>query len=279
MKRKLIRALEIRLEHLYDWLNAVNQAKDNVPYVQNMVDQANVDLQAFMQMPEDGEEFISPLTLKEYLKGNETIKANLPVPTMLDSDSIRLTGVISTTGSTGAYEAIITAGKVDDPELNQWSHKFRHPFYEIIQNQSRLEIVTEKLEVLNPERVVELNDSINAFLAFKSDIGERVRAATCMRNLIEHYRGDLFARARKWPRENIKWNKMALRLANNNTSGVAIDTLLNQEREWKNLHDQLSKIVHKQKPGEFIDLESLWVKLVDHLFIVLGLIDFSIKFH
>ena len=33
MKRKLIRALEIRLEHLNDWLNAVNQAKNNIPQV------------------------------------------------------------------------------------------------------------------------------------------------------------------------------------------------------------------------------------------------------
>ena len=147
-------------------------------------------------------------------------------------------------------------------------------YLDLQQNQSRLETVAEKLEKLNPERVGELDESKNAFLAFKSDIGERIRAATCMRNLIEHYRGDLFEFARKWPRENMTWGEMASRLATNSPSSVAISLLNDREKEWGELHDQLSEVVHKQKSGESIDLESLWVKIVDHLYIVLGLIKF-----
>ena len=121
MKKKIISVLKERLEHLNSWLGRVNQAKNNIPNVQNMVDQTLLDLEAFSQMPDDGEEFIPPLVLREYTRGNELIKTNLPLPPDYDSDSLRITGVISTTGSTGAYEAIIGAGLVDDSELNQWS--------------------------------------------------------------------------------------------------------------------------------------------------------------
>lgn len=55
-----------------------------------MVDQANVDLQAFMQMPEDGEELVPHRTLWNYNKSNEIITTNSPIPSYQNIYSLKL---------------------------------------------------------------------------------------------------------------------------------------------------------------------------------------------
>jgi hypothetical protein len=275
LRKKIIRILEERIEHLNKWLKRVNNAKENIPNVQNMIDQAKLDLEAFSKMPDDGEEFIPGFVLKDYTKGNYLIKENLPLPPDYDSLSLVTTGVISTTGSTGAYTTIIYAGLVDDPFLNQWAKEYSHPYYELQVKQSRKDIVREKLQLLNPKQVIELDESADAYLISKNDANERTKAATCMRNLLEHFKGDLFSCARNWPKENMTWEKMSSRLSIESTSKVEFETFNNQEREWGELHSQLSAVLKKQASSELINLESLWVKLIDHLYVVLGLIDFS----
>ena len=240
-----------------------------------MIDQTNLDLDAFSKMPEEGEEFIPNFTFRDYAKGNDYIKESLPLPPDYDPVTLGITGVISTIGSTGAYTTIINAGLVDDLDLNQWSKEFTHPYYELQKKQSRFDVVREKIQLLDPNRVKELDESANAYLTSKNDASERVKAGTCMRNVLEHYKGDLFVYARKWPKENMTWKKMCSRLVINSPSGVEFETLLIQEREWSKLHSQLSTVLKKQRPSVMLNLESLWVKLIDHLYIVLGLIDFS----
>jgi len=110
------------------------------------------------------------------------------------------------------------------------------------------------------------------YAAAISDIGERIAAGIAMRNVLEHYKGDLFVRARNHLGENMTWERMAERLTFGKVGGIEHKELINQEVEWNLLQRRLSDVAKGQKHGLVVDLQDIWTKLVDHLFTVLGII-------
>ncbi len=273
MKKKLIEVSKERREYLKDWLAKIKKANERIPDIQDMVEQTEWDVDMFSNMPDGGEEFISPRLLIDYSKGNEFLKSNLPLPPHYTIQTVNITSSVITSGSTGAYTTILLGSEVNDPFINQWSKEYSISYRKIQEKQSRFEKVNQYLKKINADRIDELETSRNVYLATIAGVGKKIAAGIAMRNLLEHFKGDLFEKARLWPKENMTWKLMAGRLTVNGDESFDYEALIRQKSVWTSLHNVLSDVAKNKKQGKDIDLESVWVKLIDHLFIVLGIIN------
>jgi hypothetical protein len=91
-----------------------------------------------------------------------------------------------------------------------------------------------------------------------------------MRNLLDGIRGDLFKLARKWPKENMTWQKMAERLAKGGSTGVECQELIRQERNRSSLISRLSDILKDRETGSLTNLDNVWTQVMDHIYTVLA---------
>ncbi|MBX3002722.1 MAG: hypothetical protein KF828_02125 [Anaerolineales bacterium] len=145
-------------------------------------------------------------------------------------------------------------------------------YRELQAKQSRYEQVRELLGKFKTDRVKELDTAYQAYKSAIADVGERVAAGISIRNLHEHFKGDLYEKARIQRRENMTWERMAIRLARGGEGSAEHTELLNQNHNWESLQTRLTEVAKGQKSGIVADLDDIWTKFLDYMFIVLGLI-------
>ena len=75
------------------------------------------------------------------------------------------------------------------------------------------------------------------------------------------------------------WEKMSLRLATGEEGGVAHKELERQRSKRSTLYTRLSDIGKDREGGSVTNLDDIWVEVLDHLYVVLGLIDFDKEIH
>jgi hypothetical protein len=94
-----------------------------------------------------------------------------------------------------------------------------------------------------------------------------------MRNLLEGLKGELWDHARQQKKENMTWSTMAERLAKGKPSGFQHQELLERKKIQSSLTDRLSKILKHREGGTYTNLDTVWTQLVDHIQVVLGLVN------
>ena len=92
-----------------------------------------------------------------------------------------------------------------------------------------------------------------------------------MRNLLEHYKGKLFATAMEKREQKTDWPTMAERLTISIKDSFEHQLLLDQEQVWKSLHQNLSGMA-KHNPKNEYSIEIARTKLLSHLYVVLSLV-------
>lgn len=272
-KEELLKAAHERLTHLKEWLSRTKSAQEKVPDVQDMVERTQWEIQMLSDLPKEGQEFIPPGLIIGYERGNEHLLDNLPLPPKYYVSAVNSTASVTTSGSTDMYSIVSRAGEVEENEFQEWSGIHKASYRQIQEKQARFEKVKGFLQRLNPDRVEELETARKSYLTAVADVGESIAAGIAMRNLLEHFKGDLFEKARQRPKENITWERMADMLAINGVGSIEHSVLIKQKLEWSLLQHRLSDVAKGQKHGLVADLENIWVKLTDHLFTVLGIVE------
>jgi hypothetical protein len=272
MKNKLRKAAEARLAYLREWLSRIKEAQDRVSDVQDMVERTEWEFKVFTELPDDAQEFIYPGLIDNYELGNKHLYGTLPLPPRYTATVMSGTASVTVSGSSDVYSFVSQARQIDIPDINLWSGKHIRLYKEIQETQTRFDKIKRQLGSLSVNRVKELDVAQKSYAAAISDLGERVTAGITMRNLLEHFKGDLFEKARNRPRENMTWQRMTERMSIGQVGEIEYQELINQERKWNSLQQRLSEVAKGQRHGLVADLEDIWTKLTDHLFTVLGII-------
>ena len=273
IKEEFLKAAHERKTHFEEWLDRIKRAQACVPKVKDVVERTDWEINAFSDLPEGGRKIIPPEFVIDYTRKNEYLRKMFPLPQAYNYIYYDSMASISTSGSTAAYSIVSKASEINNKLIQAWSSEYTFQYRQMQEKQSRFDKVKTKLHTFNSDREDELDLAQRAYSAAVTDVGERCTAGITMRNLLEHFKGDLFEKAKQRPIENMTWEKMAKRLAINGTGSIEHSELIKQKVEWSSLHCRLSEVAKGQKHGLVADIEDIWTKLIDHLFTILGIIN------
>lgn len=264
--------LEAKRTHLQNWLEQNKQAQRILPYVQKNLEMTDWEIDAINNLPEGAQAV--PQNLEEhYEKEYNHILKVLPSIPKYDQAAMGSTLSVATSGTNTLYAYVAHLGESEAPKLKAYSDKYTKRYQEIQIAQERPTAVRDLLTKLNSEQLLQRFDrASNAYSLAKSGSGERTAAAAEMRTLLDGLQGELFKKARKQPRENMTWTEMAKRMTKGEYGGIEHQELLQQDVNRGSLVSQLSTVLKDRDSRSTILLDNLWSQLLDHIFVVIGLL-------
>jgi NifU-like protein involved in Fe-S cluster formation len=202
--------------------------------------------------------------------GYNNIKEYIPEAKPVNIYKINDT-IFSSTGTSSIIFA--SSGLISNLEESgqEWAMQTIDSYEQI---KDELHIVPElknKLQNLDPELVNEFDLMEDNFYRATNEIEFRVNTSTAMRNILEHVKGKLLAKARKPYEQKIKWNKMVERLCINSENTFEYQTLIDQESVWKEIHTNLSQYLKNNIHCSIEDIKNLRIALITHLYTILSL--------
>lgn len=258
-------------QHLDQWLEHQKQAQDAIPYVNQLRENNAWVIDALTHRPAGSESI--PLgeipTLLEFEL--ESVQRNLPLPPQYNSGGPFSSVVVSTSGNTAFYDFISQHSGLNTPDAESFTVKYKHQYQKLQTDQDRPHQVRRLLVRLGNQNTVDRFDhAATAFSAAQASVGSRADAAGAMRTTLDGVKGNLFARAKTLGGENMTWETMAHRLANNQPA--ARFQLIAQEKTHASLVSDLSTILKDREGSNQANLSDVWTRFLDHIFTVLGLI-------
>jgi len=276
MKRKIIEILESEKKYIEDWLERNAKAQEVVHYVNRDLHMVSWQLSALKNSP-DEEEKVSLADVENSIeRGKRYIEGCLPQIPEYDTNTIMGSVAVTATGSAAVYSYVAQVGDLKIPGVNDYSEKHTYSYRELQQAQNRLNEVRKLIEGINNQQTIDRFDrAASDYAAFQSGSGNRCAAALGMRTLLDGVKGDLFQLASNTPRENMNWSKMASRLSKGGQSSFEELELLNHESNRSSLISVLSVVAKDREGTSPFDLDNIWTLLLDHLYAVLGWLDYS----
>jgi hypothetical protein len=143
--------------------------------------------------------------------------------------------------------------------------------YQILQQNHDRRVVVQRLITQNfPHLSSCFNVASSAFETAKSLADQIPSAANEMRVVLDKLKGELFEKARSWPKENMKWEVMAERLGKIPDPKSGAQLIKDQEVYRDQLYGRLSQLLKERDESDRDELTSLWVLFLDDLALILG---------
>jgi len=177
--------------------------------------------------------------------------------------------------STDYYSFVSRIGDLGTSNTVEYSGKYVSLYQDIQQTQDRQNLVRQMIEKLdNPNTLERFDRAVTAYSLYKTGIEERTSTAMTIRTLMDGVQGALFEKARKQPKENMRWEKMGSRLAGIVSSSGNYRNFMFQNQVRSQLISRLSDIGKDREGGAATNLGFVWTQVLDHLFVSLSLLGF-----
>jgi hypothetical protein len=138
----------------------------------------------------------------------------------------------------------------------------------------RENVIRELVGKLKPGLVGEFDNAAAAYRASLAGTNSQTNAGIALRNVIEHYKGEIMNMARRHPKDQkVSWPQMAECFVGN--VGVARQRFTQQETVWCDLQQRLSGLAKGRILLNQSELRTLYTEFIDHLYIVLSLVHFD----
>lgn len=261
--------------HLEEVKDSYLKAQEALPYVQHEIDLTNWRIKIRESMPPEGEEILLRTPSvdieieKSYLQGLYKV---VDIPSINQMTS----GTAITTSSTSTdFVFVNRVGEIGTSIAVQYSKEYIDEYEKIqdIRNRpGKIRILLSSK--LNDARVLErFEEAASMYLAYRSGHGKRTAAANSIRNLIHSLKGILFAKASSHKGENMTWEIMSKKLTKNGDKGLEFKKLCEAESIDRQLLERLASVVKDMEGTGVLDLDAIWIGTLDHLFVILGLIE------
>lgn len=263
-------------EHLTTWLSRAENIQNAVPIIQSILEVTEWEIEALDNSTAEADEIpLAGLTAKLERDYDYMINA-LPLPPDYDPIILSNTTAVLAAGSANVYDHVTRVGDLGTPDASTYALKFGAQYRDLLERHSRPQTVRDLLAKLrNPQTLQRFDRAFQAYMVAKSGVGKRTTAAAEMRTLLDGIKGDMFEIARRSPNENMTWGILAKRLSKGSNDGPEYQELIDQGIERSRLISRLSDVLKDREGGAITDLDNVWTLLLDHIFIVLGLIDFD----
>jgi len=274
MSDELREAQKRNLKLMQVWLDSLETVKTVAPLVQQAYEVKQWEFEALGAMPDSATDIPHAHLVKMYSAEQEFWKRNLPPMPNYDEASLAAGTAIAVSSGSATYRFVSRANYLGDPAAQSWSEVYTVQYMHMQGQQQRVDSVRRLLEKLNPDLAVEFDEAVQTYRIASSGWGDTTSVGIALRNVLEHLKGDLNAKAFVHPREQkLKWPEMAARLAKGGTESLESRALTKAEQEWKSLHQRLTAMAKNLKTGTPTLPNVVFPEWVDHLYIVLHLID------
>ncbi len=272
-ENKTKKTLIYQEKYLKEWLEDAKNINKAIPTVENILAITEWQLQAIDSQPNIAKEKVS-MEIPDVENKYAYLKNQFP--SMHDYSSIDYgkLSAVTISGSSSLYGQVVKTGHLNDPEAIKYSEKQTASYLKLQKSQERPLKDRELLVKLNnPQTLGRFDDAFEAYNRTKSQISKRTEAANAMRNLLYGLNGDLFEKARKPKEQKLRFVEAVKRLFQGDTASSEYQELINQAEKYSELTRELSKI-SKDRGCSQLDLDNIWISIIDLIYIVLGLIDF-----
>jgi hypothetical protein len=258
--------------YLDDWLNQAKSVQKAVPKVQQQLELAKWEEETLSGVPNQAANIIPSDVTSSLAEDLEIVHKALPKIPQINLVALDVSVATTSTTSVRIYQVTDHARRSDDPQICGWGTKHSEQ-YEALQNQlGREQEVRSLLHKLKPSLAIEFDGALSEYRAVLAGTGSQTNAGIALRNVIEHYKGEVMNLARRHNKEqNITWEQMSDRLVDN--VGVARHRFQEQEKKWNDLQGRLSKLAKGRIQLDQSELRSVFTEFIDHLYIVLSLIN------
>lgn len=258
--------------YLADWLDQAKSVQGAVPKVQQQLDLAKWEEEALSDVPSQAANIVPSDVTSSLAEDLETLRQALPEIPQINLVALDVSVATTSTTSTRIYQLADNARHSDDPQICGWGSRYSEK-YEILQNQlGREQQVRSLLHNLNPNLALEFDDAVSEYRAVLAGTTSQPKAGIALRNVIEHYKGEVMNLARQHPKEQkISWEQLSNRLVGNVV--VARQRFQQQGKKWSDLQQRLSKLAKGHIQLDQSELYSVFTEFIDHLYIVLSLIN------
>jgi hypothetical protein len=172
------------------------------------------------------------------------------------------------------FEYVSRVRDLGTPNAIVYGNTYIDEYDQIQEAQGREKEVRSLLKRFGSSNLLERYDrAFNAYMAYKGNTGEKTATGNEMRNLLLGLGGELYERARKWPKEDMTWKKMSPRLAIGGGSSHQHITLENQGKTRSALLERLAEVLKDREGGSVTDLNAIWTEILDHIYTVIRLVD------
>lgn len=276
MKSDELEKLLERRDYLVDWLERNKNAQDMLPIIQQLLAKTDLDIRTLSNLPEEAEDIPRDDLLPIFSKENDELKASLPMLPRYDNSALEDTSDHLESGTATAVTTLVTRVlQIDTANARKFGETYFYEYRNIQESQSRQDTVRKLLEQFGQQNILQRFDiAFNAYVGAKSNTVNTNGAASEIRTFLYKFKGELFGLAKKWPKENMPWEKMAHRLSRGENGKI---TMINREKNQLFLETQLSDITKAREGQRTHNLEYIWPQVLEHIYIIMRLIDFSPK--
>lgn len=259
-------------KYIEGWLDGARVIVEIAPKVKEIYDTVKWEEDAIHSAPETLSDDLNSSLGGPLERSLENIQIALPPIPDFDPE-VTIAGTASTVTASGSivYGQIKRAEGIPDPAIQSWSKGWTQRYEALQESQSKHDEVRKLLLKLGPEQASEFDEAIESYRLATQGLKSRSDAANDMRNVLNHYKGELRAKATPrsiHPREH--WPTIAKKLSVGGVDSVAYHEILAQEDRWKSLTKRLSDIVHENPSSSNLSLTALYTEFLDHLYIVLS---------
>ena len=268
-----INELEAKKNYLEEWLARHKKAQHIAPQVQINLELTEWQLRALRDRPKEADEIPLVDMGSQLRRERDFLSRALPMMPIYDVNAIDSSTALSSSGTADLYSYIARVGDLESQEARRYSLRHTTAYNDLQEEQERPKAVRRLLIELGNKQIVDRFDrAMAAFLATKRGSGERTSASMEMRTLLDGIKGELFAKARTQPKENMTWGRMAERLAKGGPGRIEYQELIARESVNSSLVNRLSQVGKDREGLSYANINVLWTELLDHIFIVLGLV-------
>jgi len=139
------------------------------------------------------------------------------------------------------------------------------------ERQTRIEKVRALLANLDSQLVTELTVGETEVRRYKTGACSEIVPATAIRNMLQHFKGQVLLKARHSEKDTVNWGDMVKRLT---PSRLASDraTLEDEGKKQNLLYDKLSNILKGNIQSDVTEMENIFIQITDHFYTVLTLV-------
>jgi len=255
--------------YLEDWLEDAKSIQIIVPKVQRQLELAVWDEKALSDIPRGLESTVSKDVRPMLEQDLQTLHEALPKPARVDLDKLYISDVTTSTTSTTIYHFASDARQNGDSQIQMWGSQHCEQ-YETLQSElGREKEVRSLLHNLRTNLGLEFDEAASAYSMARAGTGTQRNAGIAMRNVLEHYKGELMARACHVNEQKVTWQQMADRLVRD--QGTPRGRFMEQESTWGRLHRRLTGLAKNREQLDHAAVASIFTEFLDHLYIVLSL--------
>jgi hypothetical protein len=255
--------------YLNDWLNNAKTIADAVPIVQRQLDVSRWESSALLDAPR---EIVAPSSAdlcRSLRQDLGIIKHALPPMPKMDLNILKYSSGSTAATALAVFSMADQARQNHQASIREWGSRHREKYLALQERPKREGEVLTLLSKLKPTLGREFEQASNDLRKCLSSTANMTGAGIAIRNVLEHFKGELINLARNHRKEQkLTWEEVADRLVED---GVPRERFKKQGELWNSLQQRLSRLAKGQIHMERVELEGIFVELVDHLYVTLSL--------